>query len=163
MATEMVIKADDLLGHPGRERPFRGSFDVSLKLVDSTINGPMEVSGMATGTIDGVQISFETSAQAHLKCVRCLVEWATEIEVQGAQHFSKIRDEDGYAIIEGEIDVGQPAMDELALGLPPAPVHDQRCKGLCPVCGNDLNIEPCDGHRDDSDSPFAVLKDLFDS
>jgi len=159
----MVIKADDLLGHPGRERPFHGWFDVSLKLVDSTINGPMTVSGLAVGTVDGIQVSFASSAEAHLRCVRCLVEWDEDIEVEGSQHFSRIGDEDGYAIADGEIDVGQPAMDELALGLPPAPVHEPGCKGLCPVCGNDLNVEPCDGHRDDSDFPFAVLKDLFDS
>ena len=159
----MVIKADDLLGHPDRERPFHGSFDVSLKLVDSTISGPMTVSGLATGTVDGVQVRFASSGEAHLKCVRCLLEWEEEIQVEGLRHFSKISDEDGYLIADGEIDVGQPAMDELALGIPPAPLHDPGCKGLCPVCGNDLNVEPCDGHRDDSDSPFAVLKDLFDS
>jgi uncharacterized metal-binding protein YceD (DUF177 family) len=26
-----------------------------------------------------------------------------------------------------------------------------------------LNRDPCDGHGEESDSPFAVLKDLFDS
>src|SRR5919108_237762 len=36
------------------------------------------------------------------------------------------------------------------------------CKGLCPVCGQDLNVRDC-GHRPDaSDSPFARIKDLLD-
>jgi hypothetical protein len=26
-----------------------------------------------------------------------------------------------------------------------------------------LNSDPCGGHGDDSDSPFATLRDLFDS
>ena len=68
----------------------------------------------------------------------------------------------GYAALLATI-VKTPGMDELALALPVAPVHDENCKGLCPVCGNDLNSDPCDGHEDGLDSPFAVLKDLLDS
>lgn len=159
----LLIKADDLVGHPGKERPFKGMRDVSLRLGDTTIKGPMLVEGLARGTVDGVQTSFTSSARGHMKCVRCLIEWDEEVLTSGSQHFGKIPDEDGYAIIDGEVDVGGPGMDELALGLPAAPVHDENCKGLCPICGTDLNSDPCDGHEDGSDSPFAVLKDLFDS
>jgi DUF177 domain-containing protein len=159
----LVIKADDLVGHPGRERPFKGTREVSLRLGDSTVNGPMFVEGVARGTVDGVQAIFTSSAEGHMKCVRCLIEWDQEVSVSGSQHFGKLPDEDGYAISEGDVEIGGPAMDELALALPPAPVHAENCRGLCPNCGNDLNTDPCDGHEDGSDSPFAVLKDLLDS
>ena len=163
MTSSLVIKAGDLVGHPDKERPFKGIREVSLRLGDTTVNGPMSVEGVARGTVDGVQVSFTSTAQGHMKCVRCLIEWDEEVSVSGSQHFAKIPDEDGYAITEGEVDLGGPGMDELALGLPVAPVHDEDCKGLCPICGNDLNSDPCDGHEDGSDSAFAVLKDLFDS
>jgi len=159
----LVIKADDLVGHPEKERPFRGSKEVALRLGDSTVKGPMLVEGVARGTVDGVRASFTTTAEVHMKCVRCLIEWDEVVSASGKQHFGKLPDEDGYLVSEGEIDVSGPAMDELALALPVAPIHDQKCRGLCPICGNDLNNEPCDGHEDDSASPFAVLKDLFDS
>ena len=163
MTGSLVIKADDLVGHPEKERPFKGIRDVSLRLGDSTVKGPMWVEGVAHGTVDGVQASFTATGIGHMRCVRCLIEWDESVSAHGSQHFGKMPDEDGYVITEGEIDVGRPGMDELALALPLAPIHDETCKGLCPICGNDLNSDPCDGHKDDSDSPFAVLKDLFDS
>ena len=163
MTSSLVIKADDLVGHPEKERPFKGTREVSLRLGDSTVTGLMSVEGVARGTIDGVQANFTSSAQGHMKCVRCLIEWDEMVSVSGSQHFGKLPDEDGYAIREGEVDVGGPSLDELALILPVAPIHDENCKGLCPVCGNDLNSDPCDGHEDGLDSPFAVLKDLLDS
>jgi uncharacterized protein len=73
-----------------------------------------------------------------------------------------VPDEDGYLIVTGETDLNGPAKDELALGLPMAPLCRPDCRGLCPICGNDLNEDPCEGHGDDSESPFAALKDLFD-
>jgi uncharacterized protein len=84
------------------------------------------------------------------------------IEVEGTQHFAKEPDEDGYAIVDRAVDMAGPATDELALALPSAPLCSPECKGLCPTCGSDLNRDPCDGHGDDSDSPFAALKDLLD-
>ena len=159
----LAVAVDAIAGHLEKERTFSGHREVSLRLVDTRVDGPMRVSGTVSGTVDGVQADFEVSATAHLKCVRCLVEWDTEITAEGSQHFSKEPDEDGYAIHDGHVDVGGPAKDELALNLPAAPLHDPECKGLCPICGTDLNSDPCDGHGDDSDSPFAVLKDLFDS
>jgi uncharacterized protein len=112
--------------------------------------------------MDGVQVDYRATAPAQLSCVRCLASWVEELVVADSQHFSKTPDEDGYAIVGGEIDLAGPATDELALGLPLVPVCRPACKGLCPTCGTDLNEAPCDGHGEDLDSPFAALRDLFD-
>ncbi len=160
---DLVLSVGDLAGHPEKARDFAGERHVSLRLGDSVIEGPMIVTGAIAGTVDGVQAAFRVSATARLTCVRCLTEWRDDLAVEGTQHFAPTPDEDGYGIFDGEIDISGPATDELALALPAAPVCRKDCKGLCPICGTDLNSEPCDGHGDDSSSPFAVLKDLFDS
>ena len=94
-APELIVDVSDLVGHPETTKAVSGVHDVSLRLGDVTIKGPMQV--------------------------------------------------------------------ELALSMPKAPVCREDCKGLCPICGTDLNEDPCDGHGEESDSPFAVLKDLFES
>jgi uncharacterized protein len=159
---ELTFRVDDLVGHLEKSRPFAGALPVSLKLGDSKVSGPARVRGTITGTVDGVQAEFEVSGTADLTCVRCLREWVEDIVVPGSQHFSRVPDEDGYAIRGGEIDLSGPAVDELALGIPLVPLCRPDCAGLCPTCGTDLNEDPCDGHGEDSDSPFAALKDLFD-
>ena len=163
MSADLVISIGDLAGHLEKERSFAGTRDVSLRLGDSTVKGPIAVTGVVTGTIDGVQARFRVVANARLTCVRCLTEWECQLETESLQHFSTTPDEDGYAIVDKEIDVGSAATDDLALSIPATPLCQEDCKGLCPICGTDLNSDPCDGHGEDSGSPFAVLKDLFES
>ncbi len=163
MRDDLVIDIGDLVGHLGASRKFNGARQAKLRLGDAKVNGDVGVSGTVTGTVDGVQVEFEAAAPVDLVCVRCLTSWRDEMTVEGSQHFGKVADEDGYAISDNAVDVGSPAIDELALALPAAPICQSDCKGLCPACGTDLNSAPCDGHGDDSDSPFAALKDLFDS
>ncbi len=163
MNSGLVIEVDDLVGHPEREREFSGVREVDLRLGDSVVTGEMTVAGTIVGTVDGVQAVFTASAVARLACVRCLTEWDEALSVSGSQHFGPIPDEDGYAIEGGRVDLGGPAGDEIALALPAAPKCRVDCRGLCPICGTDLNSNPCDGHEDEPDSPFTVLKDLFDS
>jgi len=163
MSSGLVIEVDDLVGHPERQRAFSGVREVHLRLGGSVVAGEMSVTGNISGTVDGVQASFTASAVARLSCVRCLNEWEETLSVTGSQHFGSTPDEDGYAIEDGRVDVGAPAGDEIGLAIPAAPRCSVNCQGLCPICGTDLNSDPCDGHGDEPDSPFAVLKDLFDS
>ena len=158
----LKIQVDNLVGHPDRQRDFSVEGSVGLRFDDAAIDGPVLVEGIVRGTADGVLARFAARAEASLSCVRCLTRWTTDFDISASQHFSPVPDEDGYAIVDGEIEIMGPARDELALALPPAPVCRTACKGLCPICGTDLNTDPCDGHGDDSDSPFSVLKDLFE-
>ena len=162
MTPDLVVPVRDLVGAPGSERPFSGETPVRLRLGESVVDGPMKVDGVVVGMIDGVIARFRASALAHLTCTRCLTEWEGPVSAESEQVFRRVPDEDGYGIVDDEVDLTGPARDELALAMPAAPVCRPDCKGLCPTCGNDLNTDPCDGHGEDSQSPFAALKDLFD-
>jgi uncharacterized protein len=62
---------------------------------------------------------------------------------------------------DAQIDL-QPLLREYALlEIPIKPICRPDCKGLCPVCGENLNETDC-GHRpEESDSPFSTLKNLL--
>jgi len=49
---------------------------------------------------------------------------------------------------------------ELLLALPMKPLCSEECKGLCPRCGVNLNIETCDCRVKGMDSRWEGLKDL---
>jgi uncharacterized protein len=159
---ELVVDVGDLVGNPGAVRGVSGEHPVSLRVGDVTVKGQMRVDAEVRGIVDGVIAEFIARAPAHFVCVRCLTEWTGEVIAEGTQHFAKTPDEDGYAIEAGQIDLGGPSTDELGLNIPSAPLCQPDCRGLCPICGTDLNVDPCDGHGEESDSPFAVLKDLLD-
>jgi uncharacterized protein len=163
MTSDLLVPVNDLIGTPGKRRPFSGEKAVLLRLGDTVVDGPMMVNGQVLGLIEAVQAHFTVAAEAHLICTRCLTEWDETVTAHADQVYRRVPDEDGYGIVDGEIDISGPAQDEVALSLPIVPLCTPDCKGLCPTCGTDLNTEPCDGHGEDPDSPFAVLKDLFDS
>ena len=51
--------------------------------------------------------------------------------------------------------------EEILLSLPYKKLCKPDCKGLCPICGTNLNetVCKCKVHR--KESPFAILKDLL--
>jgi DUF177 domain-containing protein len=59
-----------------------------------------------------------------------------------------------------EIDLGQLMREQFYLSLPMKPLCGADCKGLCPVCGTNLNRETCVCKRDWQDPRFAALREL---
>jgi uncharacterized protein len=56
-----------------------------------------------------------------------------------------------------EIELGRFFQELLALALPLQPLCREDCRGLCPRCGIDWNVETCDCEPVRSASPFAAL------
>jgi len=62
-----------------------------------------------------------------------------------------------------EIDLEQLMREQFYLALPMKPLCSESCKGLCPVCGTNLNTGTCDCKRDWDDPRLAALKELRDA
>jgi uncharacterized protein len=60
-------------------------------------------------------------------------------------------------------DLETPIRDAVLLAVPVGPTCKPDCLGLCATCGGDLNTGACPGHDEEGDSPFASLRELFDS
>lgn len=59
-----------------------------------------------------------------------------------------------------ELNAGALLWEEFLLGLPTKPLCRPDCKGLCPVCGVDRNVETCDCMRSGDDPRLAALRGL---
>jgi len=57
-----------------------------------------------------------------------------------------------------EIDLGQLMREQFYLALPMKPLCREECKGLCPICGTNLNRGTCDCKREWEDPRFGALK-----
>jgi uncharacterized protein len=69
-------------------------------------------------------------------------------------------DVDVYPYDGEQVDLEQLLREQLVLAVPFAPLCRPDCQGLCPVCGTDLNREPCACDRRPVDPRLAALKDL---
>ena len=59
-----------------------------------------------------------------------------------------------------EIDLGHLMREQFCLSLPMKPLCQQDCRGLCPVCGTNLNRSGCDCKREWEDPRLAALRKL---
>src|SRR5215471_19185949 len=59
-----------------------------------------------------------------------------------------------------EIDLGQLMREQFYLALPMKPLCAVDCKGLCPICGANLNKTTCDCNRHWEDPRMAALREL---
>jgi uncharacterized protein len=58
------------------------------------------------------------------------------------------------------IDLSGALREQILLAIPPSPVCEEACKGLCPQCGKDLNQGDCGCERTMIDPRWAALKDM---
>ena len=61
---------------------------------------------------------------------------------------------------DDQIDLGEMMREQFYLALPMKPLCNDDCKGLCPICGTNLNRGTCDCNRQWEDPRLAALKTL---
>lgn len=100
-----------------------------------------------------------------VECVRCLTDFPYDLrwELTELYAFNKKSITDSGLLLpdDAHIDL-EPLLREYALlEVPISPICKPECKGLCPECGENLNLADCGHHADNDDSPFSVLKKLL--
>jgi len=125
----------------------------------------------------GEKIILEGSFQTTIiiNCVSCLSEYKQSLEVdfryilwpqstaadEAEQELQQEDMEIGY-YQGGAVDLRPFVSEQIYLALPQNPHCQERCRGLCPTCGANLNEKQCACPVTDQvkDSPFSVLKKL---
>jgi len=116
-------------------------------------------------TAQGLLFTGSFTAATALTCVRCLEQFTQELSWSITEMYAtseKSASESGLIVPEdSQIDL-EPILREYALlEIPIQPICRPTCKGLCSMCGQDLNLRDC-GHRPGTEtSPFAALKDFL--
>lgn len=83
------------------------------------------------------------------------------VESDDAESSSEDDQEDEEGIVQfqgGVIDLSPQIRDELLLALPIGPLCREDCAGICPTCGRNRNLTPCDCEkRPNGTSKFGAL------
>jgi uncharacterized protein len=107
-----------------------------------------------------------------LRCSRCLETFELPVHARfdlryqpravllEAQGETEIQEDDLATTYydNDEIDLGQLMIEQFYLALPMKPLCSEDCRGLCPVCGTNLNRGTCDCRRQWEDPRFAALR-----
>ena len=104
-------------------------------------------------------------------CGRCLEEFERPVDLEfkvimvqslGEELQEKeLRGEElNYSLMDGPvIDLKRVVLEQLILDAGIVDLCSPNCQGLCPVCGCNLNTDPCDCKKEDIDPRLAALAD----
>jgi uncharacterized protein len=125
---------------------------------------------------DGVLVQGDVEANVHLRCSRCLEDISVPVDARLEEQFQPTVDvETGKAIAKVQtdeddttfaidsnhmMDLTEPVRQALLVALPMRPLCREDCKGLCVMCGANLNYIDCGHHQEESDSRWEALRAL---
>jgi uncharacterized protein len=146
-----------------RDFPFDlPQINIPLDLQISNLYGTVRV----TRTPQGILLQAEFKAQTDLDCVRCLTNFQQPLDFNFTElyAFSQRHITDSGLLVpeDGHLDLTPLMREYLLLEVPMRPLCREDCKGLCPICGGNLNESTCSHDTDSGDPRLAVLKSLLD-
>lgn len=108
---------------------------------------PINVNGRIYNRAGVVYLEYSVDLILLVTCDRCLKEFerAYHYDFDHIVVSSSNGDNDDYIVADGEsIELNEAAVTDLLLQLPTKNLCKDDCKGLCMVCGCDLNESYCD-------------------
>ena len=165
----MLINLSDVLTSEGmqisRELPLKMTcFESRMGSFPITAAAPVHLQVRNTGRgkaklEGGVKLTFQAG------CDRCLTEVPVELDLQfdrtvvlGAED----EDADELGLTEDrQLDVETFVHNEILVNWPAKILCREDCKGICPVCGQNLNERECGCDTFVPDPRMAVIQDIF--
>lgn len=122
---------------------------------------------------NGLLVDGWVDLTLRLTCNRCLNDFDQALHITFLEQFQPtidiytgmalppIEEDDVFAIDDHhQVDLTEAIRQRVLLEIPIAPVCREDCAGLCPQCGHDLNLGPCDC-QPEADARFSILKELL--
>ena len=104
----------------------------------------VEADVVLESVVGGLSVAGTVRAPWVGTCRRCLEPAGGVLELRVREHFTEGGDgEETYPLHDGDVDLEPMVRDAVLLELPQAPLCRPDCRGLCPVCGANRNLDPC--------------------
>lgn len=165
MANELEhVLVGDILNNRNRDeiqKDLKFSIDEPF---DESVVQAKPITGLTQlfGAEDSVATVTRATTAYATQCDRCTIDIVGDLEVDLTQEFA-LDPKDDELLIQTDlsINVWVPLRQELLVSMPLKKLCRNDCKGLCPVCGKNLNTEPHEHEQKPDDmNPFAQLKKL---
>lgn len=163
----MKINIHELQNKSEIEFNFTGQLAINnfnLAIADETCT--VDVKGIITKKGSIYILKGELSTVLSLSCDRCLKKFDYPIHAKFDREFSSEKDnqedeEDNIKISNSILDLTDVVAETIYLELPMKHLCHDECKGICVVCGQDLNEKACGCSNDNIDPRLESLKDIF--
>jgi uncharacterized protein len=125
-----------------KERATYDPAKLDMEREDVRLIQPFAIEAFISKADTELVVDVDISCPARMTCARCLIEFDTTLTPEGLFTYS-VQPSD-------VVDITDDVRQEIILAYPMVPICRPECKGLCRVCGKNLNEGPC-GHESISD------------
>ncbi|EGO65145.1 YceD family protein [Acetonema longum] len=128
----------------------------------------IQIGGEVIDNHTALEVTGEIAVAAKYVCGRCLEPFTVSIHLSFHESFrelgsvSGVDDAERFSYQGDSIDVSGLVQTELVLNEPITRICSSECRGLCPVCGVNLNQQTCECKTDSVNPQFAALQQLLD-
>ena len=151
-----------------------GPDDLDLQEDRARLASEAVVKGRVTRKGSEVTLRGDLSANVEVDCDRCALPVALKLDVDLDVAFLPAEDEARvtenvelgksdlvYSVYEdGVLDIDELVREQILLELPTRQLCREDCRGLCPVCGVNLNLAECSCPAKEIDPRWSALADL---
>jgi len=137
---------------------------------------PVGVDLTITNCGSGLLLEGKIKTALIIPCSRCLEPFIHEVEVllrleyRNLDRITRASDFEAeaksaddiyyYHEEDAEIDIHRGVIEALLINFPMKPICSEKCQGLCPICGKNLNQERCDCKKSNIDPRLKVLEKI---
>ena len=163
----MQLDLRPILRTPGASLPFQFRLDLSgMDFYGARpFAHPVRVSGAVRNMAGALSLEGTAETTLELTCDRCLKPFSQPLALPVSTLLAEeLEDEENDEIVllqDGAADLDEIFTTALVLSMDAKHLCSEDCKGLCPTCGADLNLGPCQC-RKEPDPRFAALAQLLD-
>ncbi len=163
----------DLSAEPGGIVPFEFETAPELEEATTRVGKPLAVRGSVRFGDGRADLEGRIEGVLACNCTRCLTPVDRRIDLSfrdvfvtsenfGGDPESEISGEElDVSVIDNDsLDLEEVVREQVLLSLPEQLLCRDDCRGICPVCGTDLNSAECDCSKEEIDPRWAGLKEL---
>lgn len=126
--------------------------------------GPVKADLVVSNTGKTMAVEGTAGGKLELSCSRCLKRFTCDFQIPVDEKYVPAQEggNEELPTFTGDfIDITPEVINSIYLALPMKAVCGEGCRGLCPVCGCNLNEVSCRCAAEDIDPRLSVLKDLL--
>ncbi len=161
----MLLDLRELIGGAVSAVPFACE-EPAEGLTDDLVSGVVHVKGKAENHAGFLSLNGTAVLDGVFRCARCCTEFhdtvSFALDYKLAERLEREDEEEFLLLEDGMLDLSEVVRSQLLTEMPYRFLCKEDCKGLCPVCGTNLNVKRCSCDTKEKDPRWSVLSSYFD-
>ena len=151
----MIVDISSIVGVDGASVDFSGS------ITYPDYESPVTVKGTVKNYSNQYVINIDMETSYVAECARCLEKTKKELSFSMEEIIGSEDCPESLNVVQNTVDITEAVYNILLFNLSQKFLCKEDCKGLCFVCGTNLNEKECECEREVTDPRFDVLKQLL--